>query len=426
MRIWIVFLFCFNVAISQPTRVKGTVGDAKTKKPLSYATIRLANTSLGTISNADGEFLLNISSFPAAIIVSYVGYETDTLSVPDSSSADHKLKVSLKPAEIVMPAVEVVSQDSTAINLVHRTYESLKKLHDKKIEADGFLRIDETVNDTLTAEIMEMFVKVLMNNQRVIDRSIEQGRYAEAKYNDKFKFNLTNMSYFNTYYFGLYSSYEKSFFSFLPFVKKPSYLFPVMPHAERYFDLRTEGTYERNGRKIVVIHFSPREHVGIPCFGGEMQIDPGKNQVVSISETLNDPRFKPFDFNFGGFYPDSFQLAFNARCQVGPDGNYWLHFLDAKFSLSVKKEHDPSFSRRFDYKSFIVYYKYGSPEGFKSEVDETKDAENIKKAGYDPNFWKRHEDVINEIPIEENIKESFIKHGFYGNLFPGGEPLNEK
>lgn len=62
-------------------RLTGTVTDATTGDPLVNATIRLHNTSIGTVTDADGRFVLVLPAtvrFPIVIHVTHVGYVEDT------------------------------------------------------------------------------------------------------------------------------------------------------------------------------------------------------------------------------------------------------------------------------------------------------------------------------------------------------------
>ena len=81
------FLFFIIVVISSLQYVNaqkqftGTVTDANTNKPLVGASIVLQGTSNGTNTNTEGKFNLTIPVNVKAIIVSYVGYVAQTISI---------------------------------------------------------------------------------------------------------------------------------------------------------------------------------------------------------------------------------------------------------------------------------------------------------------------------------------------------------
>lgn len=89
MRVFIL-LTILTCAISAQS-IKGLVLD-KNGIPLPGAVVRLANGNTGTETNSNGEFVLSgIISHPVRIIISYVGFKTDTILV----QANNLLKVVL-------------------------------------------------------------------------------------------------------------------------------------------------------------------------------------------------------------------------------------------------------------------------------------------------------------------------------------------
>lgn len=64
--------------------VTGKILDNQTGEPLIGATIVEKGTTNGTISNFDGQFSLNLNQFPGSIEVSYVGFESKTITISSS------------------------------------------------------------------------------------------------------------------------------------------------------------------------------------------------------------------------------------------------------------------------------------------------------------------------------------------------------
>lgn len=61
--------------------VTGEVSDTGTGVPLVGATIRVPGTSLGTLTDADGKFSLHVPDTVTALIISYIGYVTQQVSI---------------------------------------------------------------------------------------------------------------------------------------------------------------------------------------------------------------------------------------------------------------------------------------------------------------------------------------------------------
>jgi hypothetical protein len=93
-----IFLACLTgTAFAQAQSLKGIVRYADNRSPVVAASVFLANTSIGTVTKENGEFV--ISNFPDGrydLVVSFVGYESFTLSV-QSNHLPENIEVLLKP-----------------------------------------------------------------------------------------------------------------------------------------------------------------------------------------------------------------------------------------------------------------------------------------------------------------------------------------
>ncbi|MVM30178.1 TonB-dependent receptor plug domain-containing protein [Spirosoma sp. HMF4905] len=85
----------FSADSTQPSSIRGRVNELANGKevPLVGATVQWANTSVGTLTDATGHFQLPIQSTSNRLIVSYVGYQADTLTV---TSPNAELSVTLR------------------------------------------------------------------------------------------------------------------------------------------------------------------------------------------------------------------------------------------------------------------------------------------------------------------------------------------
>jgi len=103
--------------------LKGRVVDKQSGKALPYATIALLETSLGSISNQQGEFSFKIPlDLPdPMIVVSYMGYRSTML--PVSYPAEENIEISLDKE--VIPLQEVIIRYSDPVKLLH---EAIKRI----------------------------------------------------------------------------------------------------------------------------------------------------------------------------------------------------------------------------------------------------------------------------------------------------------
>ena len=77
-----VLTICFTAtAVAQGT-VKGKVVDAENNEPLIGATVSVSGTTLGTVTDMDGNFVLKLTSSKATLLLSEI---SDNKSYPNQN-----------------------------------------------------------------------------------------------------------------------------------------------------------------------------------------------------------------------------------------------------------------------------------------------------------------------------------------------------
>lgn len=104
--IQLLFFLLVQTASAQNT-LRGRVIAADTKQPIHLANVFLSNTSIGTVTNAEGIFI--IDRFPQGrydIVVSCIGYESFVATI-QYSQLPYTLEVNLKPKVNILDEVVV-------------------------------------------------------------------------------------------------------------------------------------------------------------------------------------------------------------------------------------------------------------------------------------------------------------------------------
>jgi len=77
----LLLLLCASPALSNP--IDGVIKDAKTKECIPFVNVVIQNTTIGTITDLDGNFSLNFQSLPITIQVSLMGYKSQNITIED-------------------------------------------------------------------------------------------------------------------------------------------------------------------------------------------------------------------------------------------------------------------------------------------------------------------------------------------------------
>jgi len=98
--------------MAQTRQLTGTVKDAKTNTPLASVTVSVEGKKITTITNADGNFTLNIPTGNVTLQLSYVNYAVKTVTVSES---DNNLNIALEELtanlnEVVVTALGLTKQ----------------------------------------------------------------------------------------------------------------------------------------------------------------------------------------------------------------------------------------------------------------------------------------------------------------------------
>lgn len=97
-------LFVFGTMLAQ-RQITGTVSDQQTGEPLIGASILVEGTSTGTVTDIDGSFTIDLPEGSNQLVISYTGYESQTVTVGASNTIDISLAQGVVLEDIVVTAV---------------------------------------------------------------------------------------------------------------------------------------------------------------------------------------------------------------------------------------------------------------------------------------------------------------------------------
>jgi iron complex outermembrane receptor protein len=127
----VFFVFFISACYGQKGLISGEIIDEEINEYIPYANVSLINsdfsrTITGGISDEKGQFELTKIPFGNYnLVVSFIGYDSDTISLPqvDASNSAQKLTISLVPSTINLSEVEIRGEAASVVTkLDRRTY----------------------------------------------------------------------------------------------------------------------------------------------------------------------------------------------------------------------------------------------------------------------------------------------------------------
>ncbi len=107
-----VFIVCFftcGTVVSQQSyyTVKGKVIDKNSKAPLQAASVFAQNTTFGVATDAEGNFTIKLPGGGYSLVITYTGYETESMRISNSSAQNDNLIIEMVAKEKSLEEVTV-------------------------------------------------------------------------------------------------------------------------------------------------------------------------------------------------------------------------------------------------------------------------------------------------------------------------------
>lgn len=247
----------------------GKVIDVATKKPIEYANVYLLGSSLGTVTNAEGEFVLKVpvTELSRKVGFSYLGYQNMVLQLADMKAKDNVIKMSTSAVSLD----EVVIRTDDPLDLLNMAFRKIPENYKSDPEMlIGFYRETVKQNKSYVAvaeavlDVYKSSYSSVIDNDRV---QIYKGRKSQ------------DVKKMDTLMFKLQGGPRTSFL--LDVVKNPGELL-----SEDYlqnYNFRFAGFATIDGRDNYVIEFDQKQNVELPLYKGRIYLDT-KNMAFSRLE----------------------------------------------------------------------------------------------------------------------------------------------
>lgn len=423
MRLLITILVLFAHSASAQILIRGKIVDSSTKEPLSYTRVVLPDENIATASNNDGYFEIKSGNAKARLQISYLGYDPKSIELTTVEAANDQM-IYLTPKRFTLN--EFVIRPEKLDKLIKAIYNNYRDKKNQIYHADAFYRDYSTV-DNFPVNVSEIFYKVSLNQSGIGDWNFIQGRTAEAKVVveepsvDYLFTSINNNSYLMRNF---------SITGFTPAIIKDNLgvvcISPICENPAKNYVYKRIGEKTIDNKNVAVISFSPRKSNSKFRFYGKFEVIEDDLQVIYLEVALNHKMF----FNrIVQYAQKAKRVQYIDSCYFRQVWHYnkfekdWrLERIENSMKYQARSKTDQSYRKMDIFTSQIYFYNYKDVDSYKLNEQKIKenDRKLIRETKYDPDFWKVNSTALSEVPFEQSIRESFMKNGFYGNLFPGG------
>jgi len=119
------FLFIFNFSFAHET-IRGKVIDSQTDKPVIGAYVLVKNSSLGTTSDADGNFSIKVDSAEVTLVVSFIGFASREYVITNSND---EITIEIRAIELNLEQITVNGNDAYNLKTLSKVDVNLRPVN---------------------------------------------------------------------------------------------------------------------------------------------------------------------------------------------------------------------------------------------------------------------------------------------------------
>ncbi len=296
MRVVSVFVFLFlliRVAFAQTT-ISGQVIHERKQEPLAFVNVVVPGTKVGTLTDIDGRFKLQVPAGQTLVLFSYLGFESYRLDLNEAAKELNRLIIPLKPKSLSLKEVLIKAGENPADVIIRQVTANRKRNNPGNLGSFSYNSYNKFVvlmdtsrlnlNDTLSrskkdstqmeVDSSRLALRDFVRKQHFfLTESITEVKKKGGAQNEKIL--ASRISGFQNPIFSLIATQLQSFSFYEDDIAifSSSYLNPVTPgSAKRYF-FNLEDTLYLDQDTIYIISFKPRKGVNFQGMKGQLFIN---------------------------------------------------------------------------------------------------------------------------------------------------------
>ena len=401
MRNILCLLFVGMQYLSYSQVVNGIITDNLTSEHIPFVHIYSEKYKLGTLSNAEGKFSLQIpkqlQSSTLKLVFSHVSYGSHE-QLLKVNEFNH---VSLLSENILLDEVIV---ENEAFKMVLETVDILQK--DEAIFGRAFYR-QISYHDTIATEFVEAFYDIAANRNKITKIKQKQARFARRKTTANKPFMIYQNFPYATTMIKMITS------------ENTSIITPFSDRGLEMYSFEIKERYENNEETYIVINCTPpdlnQSLDNLIFMDVKLTYSPSKNRLVEYDVIINDGlgneditgiddsvnvKIENSQYRWKVLYGD--KTGFINQIRTSYSYDFWIG--NTKYPSAV-------------YSNFFIYENTGRKiRGLSEPALDVLTIDNIEDAKYRPRFWNKNP-IIKRTEKEEKIIQTFEAENAFGSYF---------
>jgi hypothetical protein len=277
-----LFLILLKPVLGQEVfEINGRILDSVSGNPLAFAQISLHHTGLGTTTNEDGNFRLDVPSLNKgdSLLIYYLGYETRKLAVKDQESF---VMIALKPVVLQLSEVDVIGL--TPQEVIRRAVAAIPANYGKDpLVLTAFIRSQKSVNNKL-AEFTEAIIDDLKNGYYLYKPGDTEKKHKQSNIPVLLKGRVTSDTNLVNAMGDVGRNVGCLGCNFINDLVEFYHHSILDEDLFRSYDLSMEELIQPEGGKIFHIRFAQKKDVKERLWKGEVYIDAASYAVMKITQ----------------------------------------------------------------------------------------------------------------------------------------------
>ena len=238
-------------------QVNGWVASRKTGERIPFAGITVADTYIGTSTNENGNYMLNITQKGIyKLVFQSLGHKTREVTI-EVTSLPHTLNVTLEEEEYILDAVAITNKEEAAMDIIRKAIDSRKANAKKteRFEADfysrGMLRVKDVPEKILGQEIGDLGASLDSTRSGILylSETVSKVKYDKPKIREQVVASKVSGED-NGFSFNNAAAAEFDFYrNYIPL--EVNVVSPIADNALNYYNYRLESAFFEQGTQLI-------------------------------------------------------------------------------------------------------------------------------------------------------------------------------